>query len=364
MKNVTIIIPTYNERGNVEKLIKKIFNLTISWPDLEVSLLIVDDNSPDGTAEIITELAQFFTNLHLLEGQKQGLGVAYVRGMKYALENLTPDIVIQMDADLSHDPRYLRPLIDNIISGYDLAIGSRYVPGGSIPKDWPLKRVINSKIGNILAHYLAGIKKIKDCTSGFRAFNAHILQKLDWNKIQANGFSFQLNMLYRIIQLKGKIIETPIKFKDRTLGVSKLGLYDIIEFIYNAFKIRLLNFVRHLPLLAATFLIIGTGGLLFLILSGRIQFINIIVYGILSLSLFMIIQGVFTFAGLIYAWQEPERVAKNLSPTKFLSPQYSFTIVIPALHEEKVINETLQSIANIDYPDNLLEILIVCRADD
>ncbi|MFZ2189558.1 MAG: glycosyltransferase [Candidatus Magasanikiibacteriota bacterium] len=364
MKNITIVIPTYNERGNIEKLIKKIFTLNTQWNDLEMSLLIVDDNSPDGTGKIVTELGRFFTNIHLLEGKKEGLGKAYIRGIKYALENFNSDVIIQMDADLSHDPKYLRPLIDNILNGYDLAIGSRYVKGGSIPNDWPLKRVLNSKAGNFFAHYVAGIKKIKDCTSGFRAFNHHILNKLDWNKIHANGFSFQLNILYRIIQQKGKIIEIPIKFKDRTRGKSKLGIYDIIEFIYNAGKIRILSFAGHLPLLAISFLIVSTFTILFLTLSGQVQSTKIITYSILMLSIFMITQGVFTFTGLIYAWQEPERVAKNLSPTIFSQPQYSFTILIPALHEEKVIAETLRSIANINYPEKLLEILVICRADD
>ncbi|OGY25618.1 MAG: hypothetical protein A2Z24_01690 [Candidatus Woykebacteria bacterium RBG_16_44_10] len=234
---ITLVIPTYNERRNARPLIKMLLNQFKFLPH-KFQILVVDDKSPDGTATVVGKLQKSIKNLHLLSGNKQGLGSAYIRGFKYALDKLKPDVIVEMDADFSHQPVELPRLIEQIEKGADFVIGSRYVRGGKVPKNWNLFRKINSRWGNRFARYLAGIDDVRDCTSGFRAIKTQVLEEIDLDKLKVRGYSFQMNLLYKAYVLGAKIKEVPIDFRERAAGYTKLGPSDIAEFMWNSAKLR------------------------------------------------------------------------------------------------------------------------------
>jgi len=242
MQKIILVLPTYNEAENIEKFIGCLFD---EFPQLEKSgefkfeILVVDDFSPDGTGDIVKDLAAKKPKINLIQKEKQGLGAAYIFGFKHAIDKLGADWIVEMDSDFSHKPKDLPSFIEATKEGATFIIGSRYVKGGSIPSDWPLLRKLNSKFGNIFARYVAGLYDVKDCTSGFRLINVELLKKLDLDKLNANGYSFQMNILYELVQLGAVVKEVPIQFVDRELGKSKLGLKDILEFMKNAVTLRL-----------------------------------------------------------------------------------------------------------------------------
>jgi dolichol-phosphate mannosyltransferase len=177
-------------------------------------------------------------NLHVLQGQKRGLGAAYIRGMRHAIDALHADAVFEMDADFSHKPADVPRLIAALEQGADFVIGSRYVPGGSIPKEWALHRRLNSRFGNIVARYLAGIYRIHDCTAGFRAIRTDVIRRIDMERLRVQGYAFQIALLHAAVVGGAKVVELPVEFVDRTVGESKLGFKDIIEFFRSAAWIR------------------------------------------------------------------------------------------------------------------------------
>jgi len=233
-----VILPTFNERANIEKMITALQHQFISIQH-DMHILVVDDNSPDGTADVVRGLQAEYDNLHLIEGTKAGLGAAYIRGMRHALTTLDADLVFEMDADFSHKPEDVARLLSAIEAGADFVIGSRYVEGGSIPKEWGLLRRLNSKGGNIAARYIAGIFKIRDCTAGFRAIRTSLLRRIDFDALRVQGYAFQVALLHAAIEEGAKITEVPVDFIDREHGESKLGLSDILEFLKNVWWIRL-----------------------------------------------------------------------------------------------------------------------------
>ncbi len=235
----TIVLPTYNEKENIEDFLKTLLEEINLTNDFNINILVVDDYSPDGTADIVKKVMGNNPKVNLLLNNTRGLGKAYIAGFRYAIENFSPDILIEMDSDFSHDVKKVKELLNAISKGADFAIGSRYIKGGSIPSDWALIRKLNSKYGNIFARIIAGLYSIKDCTSGFRAIKTDILKQIDLDKLNANGYSFQMNILFECTQKDAKVAEIPIDFIDRTKGKSKLGLYDILEFMVNSFILRL-----------------------------------------------------------------------------------------------------------------------------
>ena len=235
---VVIIVPTYNEHDNISILIQALQDQFYNMHH-NMHILVVDDNSPDGTAEVVRGLQTSHDNLHLIMGRKAGLGIAYLRGMQYAINSLNADVVFEMDADLSHKPQDIPRLMAEIDHGADFVIGSRYVRGGSIPKEWRLYRRLNSYFGNIAARYIAGIYHVKDCTAGFRAIRTSLLKRIDLNGIYVKGYTFQVALLHRVVDSGAMIREIPVDFVDRKYGDSKLGLSDILEFIMNVWRIRL-----------------------------------------------------------------------------------------------------------------------------
>ncbi|MBV9696111.1 MAG: glycosyltransferase family 2 protein [Gammaproteobacteria bacterium] len=234
---IVLIIPTYNERGNIGRLIDELQTVFRSLPH-DMHVLVVDDNSPDGTAEVVRALQPGAPNVHLLQGDKRGLGAAYIRGMHYALTTLGAEAVFEMDADFSHKPADVPRLIAALEQGADFVIGSRYVAGGSIPREWGLHRRLNSRAGNLVARYVAGLYRIRDCTAGFRAIRAAVLRKIELDGLRVQGYAFQIALLHAAVAGGARVVELPVDFIDRTVGESKLGLKDIIEFFRSAAWIR------------------------------------------------------------------------------------------------------------------------------
>jgi dolichol-phosphate mannosyltransferase len=220
----TVVIPTYNERENIERLIRALMALHIA----DFHILVVDDASPDGTAEEVELLGREFPGVSVLKRPgKMGLGSAYVEGFTRALAE-GADVVVQMDADLSHDPADVVRLCAALAEGADIAIGSRRIAGGAIV-GWNWKRHVASKGAQWVARFLLGLTT-RDITSGFRAFRRSVLAAIHFADVRSNGYAFQEEMLLRSERGRFVIREVPVAFVDRQHGVSKLGMKDILEF--------------------------------------------------------------------------------------------------------------------------------------
>ena len=229
MKSV-IILPTYNEAENIQDIIQKIFDCQPLF-----NIIIVDDNSPDGTGDIADELANNDSRVSVIHrGKKTGLGTAYVMGFKAALEK-GADLIFEMDADLSHDPKYLKDFLI-AIKKHDLVIGSRYVKGGSI-EGWKFLRILLSKLANLFVSCFM-IKPLRDFTAGYRCYRRDALEKIDLDKIKADGYAFQIEMIYHVYNTKSSICEIPIIFKERKKGYSKISKSVIIEAFWLTLKLR------------------------------------------------------------------------------------------------------------------------------
>jgi dolichol-phosphate mannosyltransferase len=238
MSKLVIVLPTYNERENIQALLPMLQETLRAVP-YESHILVVDDNSPDGTGAAVLALEERYANLHLITGEKRGLGAAYIRGMQHALSVLAADVVVEMDSDFSHDPADLPRLLKTLELPADFVIGSRYVPGGSIPSSWSWQRRANSRLGNLVARYVAGLYRVHDCTAGFRAIRSSVLRRIDFSTLRVKGYAFQIALLHRAVGLGARVAEIPVHFVDRKLGESKLGISDIVEFLVNAWWIRL-----------------------------------------------------------------------------------------------------------------------------
>ena len=235
-KNI-IIIPTYNEKGNIPILLKRIFNLI---PDTYV--MVVDDNSPDGTGNLVKNLKNKYSNLLLLERtSKGGLGGAYIAGFKKILENF--DTITMMDADLSHDPEYLPEML-RFSQNFDLVIGSRYIPGGGITKKWGLWRRFLSTAGNLYLRLLFYKYPIHDWTTGYNVIGTKFLKKINFELLNPKGYAFISSLKYYLAKAGAKTKEFPIFFEERSGGESKMSSSIILEGITAPWKIIIREFFQ------------------------------------------------------------------------------------------------------------------------
>ena len=226
-----IVSPTYNERKNIFRLVESVFSINSDF-----HMLIVDDNSPDGTADLVKELQNQFPNLYLeCRSGKAGLGTAYCFGFVWALER-DYDAIVQMDADLSHDPKEIAVMLD-LLTDYDLVIGSRYCDGVSVVR-WPIRRLILSYGANLYSRIITGMP-IKDATGGFKVWRRIVLESIELGKVRSNGYSFQIEMNFRSWRKGFKIIEHPIIFIDRTIGESKMSRAIMYEAIFIVWRLRI-----------------------------------------------------------------------------------------------------------------------------
>ncbi len=232
MSDSLIIIPTYNEKENVERMIRKVFSLSFSF-----HVLIVDDGSPDGTADIVKRLMQEFSDRLFIEERKGklGLGTAYIHGFKWALARKY-EYIFEMDCDFSHNPEDLIRLREACVNGADVAIGSRYIKDGKI-ENWPKGRVLMSYFASVYVRIVLFVP-IHDTTAGFKCYKRNVLERIHFNEIKFVGYAFQIEMKYTAYKLGFKIVEVPITFTDRTEGVSKMSKGIFKEAFWGVLQMR------------------------------------------------------------------------------------------------------------------------------
>lgn len=242
MSDCIVIIPTYNEKENIENIIRTVFGL-----EREFDILIIDDGSPDGTAGIVKRLQNEFTErLHLVERQgKQGLGTAYICGFKWALER-NYDYIFEMDADFSHNPNDLLKLYNACaLNGADVAIGSRYSKGVNVV-NWPLGRVLMSYYASVYVRLVTGMK-IADTTAGFKCYRRKVLETIDLDRIHFKGYAFQIEMKFTAYKCGFCLVEVPIIFINRVLGTSKMNTSIFGEALFGVLQLKWWSFFRKYP---------------------------------------------------------------------------------------------------------------------
>ena len=241
MSDSLIITPTYNEKENIEKIIRKVFSLP-----KEFHILIVEDNSPDGTADIVKRLMQEFPDRLFIKERKGklGLGTAYLDGFRWALEH-NYQYVFEMDADFSHNPDDLERLYEVCASGKgDVAVGSRYVDGKISVVNWPIMRLLMSYYASAYARFVTRMK-VYDATAGYVCYTRKVLEKMNFDKVQFVGYAFQIEMKYTATKLGYKIAEVPIIFTDRVLGTSKMSMKIFKEAFFGVFSLRFRNWKNY-----------------------------------------------------------------------------------------------------------------------
>ena len=231
IERALVIVPTYNERENVARIIERVLG-----QDPRLEILIVDDGSPDGTAAIVQGIIEHDQRVHILcRPQKMGLGTAYIAGFKWALER-EYDCVFEMDADFSHDPNHL-PVFLAAIEDADLVLGSRYRDGKVSVVNWPIGRLLLSYYANVYARFVTGMK-LWDATGGFKCFRRAVLEAIDLDVVKSNGYAFQIEMSFRASKRGFRIIEIPIVFVDRTEGQSKMSKSIVREAVWMVWRLR------------------------------------------------------------------------------------------------------------------------------
>lgn len=231
MNPALVIIPTYNERENLEPI-----SAAVLAADPRVDILVVDDNSPDGTGQLADALASSQPRIKVLHREKkQGLGRAYLHAFQWALEH-GYQFIIEMDADFSHDPRYLPKLLDEAQAGSDLVLGSRYVTGGGTV-NWGVGRQLLSQGGSLYARSILGVR-VRDLTGGFKCFNRRVLESIDLGAVESSGYAFQIELTYRALKKGFTVKELPIVFEDRRVGQSKMSRKIFVEALTMVWKLR------------------------------------------------------------------------------------------------------------------------------
>jgi dolichol-phosphate mannosyltransferase len=231
MNPALLCIPTYNERENIESIVRAVLEA-----DGRTDVLVVDDASPDGTGELADALARQSSRVHVLHrAGKAGLGRAYLAAFRWGLER-GYRFLLEMDADWSHHPRYLPSLLDRAASDADLVLGSRWVPGGGT-LNWGLGRRLISKGGSLYARLVLGLP-IRDLTGGFKCFRAEVLRAIDLDSVHSTGYAFQIELTYRAIRRGFRVVEVPIVFEDRRVGQSKMSRAIVLEALFMVWKIR------------------------------------------------------------------------------------------------------------------------------
>ncbi len=240
---IVIVIPSYNEATNIKPLIQRLLEQFPKQPHHNYSVLVVDGNSTDGTQSEVEAISKNHPNVHLLnESKKSGLGAAYIKGFDYAIKNLGAEVLVEMDADFQHPPEDVIRLISEIDNGYDYVIGSRFIKGGSIPKDWALYRKLLSYGGNIFSKIVLGIFDVHDFTSGFKASRVKgFVDKIDFSSIISSGFAYKMDLLYKMRNLGARFKEIPINFGLRDRGDSKMENNNFMD----SLKVVLMLRIRH-----------------------------------------------------------------------------------------------------------------------
>lgn len=264
MDKIVIVMPAWNEVENIKEMIKVL--LTQEFPKIkampagrqaDMNLLIVDNHSKDGTDKVVLEASKKYKNVHLVEQEKSGLGWAYVAGMRYAMDKLGADAILEMDADFQHPPRFVKPMVDAYLSGADYAIGSRYVKGGSVPKEWALSRKAVSYFGNLFIRIVLLNFKIHDLTTGFRLARVRgVLDKIDLeNLMDLDRFAYKVDLLYQCLKNSKKTVEVPLEFAERTKETSKFNWKEMVS----TFKVAIILGIKDKQRFIKFGIVGGTG---------------------------------------------------------------------------------------------------------
>ena len=245
MEKIILLLPTYNERENISTLIKSIEGVFAKSEKYAVTILVIDDTSPDGTAEVVNNISRRYENVKLISKKKAGLGAAYIMGINYALTHFQPDYIIQMDADWQHTPLLLPDFIKKIEAGADFVVGSRYIKGGSIPGTWGIHRKIYSIVGNNIVRFGLGKLTPHDWTSGYRMYRRQVFEKVKDGMEKYSGYTYQVAFLNRVHEAGFKIAEVPLHFIDRVHGKSKIAPFDYIKNVL-LYVINNSKFIKYL----------------------------------------------------------------------------------------------------------------------
>lgn len=231
MDKIVIVMPAWNETENIKRMIEELVKREFPTIDADMQLLIVDNHSTDGTTEIVESASKTYKHVHVIEQDKPGLGWAYVKGMRYAINELKADAVMEMDADFQHPPRFVKPMVDAYLSGAEYVIGSRYIKGGSVPKTWAISRKAISYFGNLFIRIVLLNFKIHDLTTGFRLTKVDgVLNKIDLEKLhKLDRFSHKVDLLYQTLKNSKKTVEVPLEFASRTKDKSKFNWKEAIS---------------------------------------------------------------------------------------------------------------------------------------
>lgn len=231
MDKIVIVMPAWNEAGNIKEMIDVLVKTEFPKIDADVELLVVDNHSTDGMTEVVESASKKHKNVHIVQQEGKGLGWAYVTGLKYAMEKLKADGVLEMDADFQHPPRFVKPMVDAYLSGADYVIGSRYIKGGSVPGEWAFSRKFVSFFGNLFIRICLVNFKIHDLTTGFRLTRVKgVLEEIDLNNLmELNRFAYKVDLLYQSLKLSKKTVEVPLEFAARTKEKSKFNYKEMIS---------------------------------------------------------------------------------------------------------------------------------------
>lgn len=252
---VVVIIPTYKEVENIGRMLDTLAK--DEFPQIKnhsMQILVVDSKSPDGTGDVVREKMKKHKFIHLLETDKDGLGADYVKGMKHAMHEMKADAIIEFDADFQHDPKDIKRLVAAMDAGADYAIGSRYVPGGAIPKEWGLNRKIMSFFGSTFARIVLFHFSIHDMTSGMKLTRTEYLKKVDLDHLLSKYYAYKIHILHAIVKQKVKVVEVPIVFHERKEGSSKISKKDLIDSFMVVVKLRLMDSARFLKFATVGFI--------------------------------------------------------------------------------------------------------------
>lgn len=254
MDKVVIVMPAWNESENIKEMIRVLVTEEFPKINADMNLLVVDNHSEDGTDRIVQEAGEKYTNVHLIQQEKSGLGWAYVTGMRYAMDKLGADAILEMDADFQHPPRFVRPMVEAYLNGADYVIGSRYIKDGSVPKEWAVSRKAVSYFGNLFIRLVLLKPSVHDLTTGFRLARVKgVLDKIDLEHLmELNRFAYKVDLLYQCIKNSKKTVEVPLEFAPRTKEKSKFNPKEMIA----TFKVAIILGIKD----KARFIKFGTVG--------------------------------------------------------------------------------------------------------
>lgn len=296
---IVVILPTYNEKENIIKLIPLLIEQIFpKVKNHEMSLLVVDDYSPDGTSQEVKEFMKKWKNVELLNGAKNGLGAAYVRGMHYAMDTLKADAIMEFDADFQHDPNDIPHLIEAMDKGADQVIGSRYVKGGGIPKEWGIHRKIISRFGGLFAQMMFWRFDVHDMTAGYKLTKTEFLKKVDLDHLYSKYYAYKLHILHDVLKMGAKVTEVPIIFYERKEGSSKITRKDLFDSFWVVIRLRFKDSLRFIK-----FLIVGGTGFVVQLVTiwlsiklGAEQFIAAMIGGEMAIISNFLLNNLWTFS--------------------------------------------------------------------